>query len=69
MRLHKSADSLELSLLVLAIKTLQIVCLCLHNIHVHVYSFGDPTLLIFYNSRFTLMSQTIGNKHCRYKES
>ena len=49
-------------------KKQSIVHLCLLNIHVHVYTFGDPTLLILYNSRFTLTSQTTGNKHCRYKE-
>ena len=36
-RLHKCADSSELSLLVLAIKTTANCCLCLLNIHVHVY--------------------------------
>ena len=33
------------------------------GLSVHAYSFGDQTLLILYNSRFTLTSQTIGNKH------
>ena len=67
-RLHKCADSLELSLLVLAIKTTANCVSMSSNIHVQVYSFGDPTLLILYNIRFTLTSQTTGNKNCRYKE-
>ena len=62
-RLHKCAESSELSLLVLAITNTANCCLCLLNIHVDVYLFGDQTPLTLYNSRFTLTSQTTENKH------